>query len=87
MMRLVLLLICIIGIFLVPWWVMLVVLLIAVFFYRRYFQALIPAVLIDVMHGGASLVQAPFASVTVWISIALILLMYVELYLRDNVRI
>ncbi len=86
-MRPALLIILIIGVFLVPWWFMTSVLLLCVLLRRQFFSALIPAVLLDVVHGGAHFIDAPFSSATLLVSLALLIFSFLEVYLRDNVRI
>jgi hypothetical protein len=85
MIRHALLLLCIFAVFVIPSWLVLAILLLAVLFYRHYFQALLPAVLVDVLH-GARLLTEPLSSVTLWVALALVILSFVELYLRDSIR-
>jgi hypothetical protein len=86
-MRPALVIILIIGVFLVPWWFMTAVLLLSVVLRRHFFLALIPAVLLDIIHGGAHFIDAPLSSATLLVSLALLMLSFLEVYLRDNVRI
>lgn len=86
-MRLSLLIILTLGVFLAPWWLMTTALLLSVVVYRRFYLALIPAVLMDVMHGGAHLIDEPLSSVTLLVSISLLVVSYTELYLREHVRV
>ncbi|MBP9771617.1 MAG: hypothetical protein KBD16_01700 [Candidatus Pacebacteria bacterium] len=86
-MRALITVILIIGVFIAPWWVMIFALLASVVLYRRFFLALIPAIVMDLMHGGAHLIAEPFSSATLIIGIVIILLIWIENYLRDNVRI
>ena len=85
-MRFAMLIILILGIFLVPWWFMTGILVLTVMFRRRFFLALIPAVLLDIIHGGAHLFDAPFSSATLMVSVALLVSSFLESYLRDDVR-
>lgn len=86
MMRHLVLILLILAVFFIPWWLTIGLLLLATLFYRRFYAVLIPAVTLDVMHGGAALTSGPLVSATLIVSGALIALSFAERYLRDHVR-
>lgn len=84
MMRFAVFIICLVGSFFLPWWLALGMLLVPVVLYRRFFEALVPAFFIDVIHGG--MLADPLVSSTLWIALALLALLFAESYLRDHIR-
>lgn len=74
------------GVFIAPWWSVFCGLMLCVVVYRRYVEALIPALAIDMLYGA----QTPFffdGFVTIVVLILLGLSLSSERYLRNYVRL
>lgn len=85
-MRLVVAIVLVLGVFIAPWWLELSALLLSAMLYRRFYAALVPAVLMDVMHGGAHVLGMPLRSATLLVSATLVVMHFLETYLRDDIR-
>lgn len=85
-MRSVLCILLILAVVLVPWWFSLAAMTIAAFGQRRFFAALLPAALLDIINGGAP-AGMPYLYATCVVSVALLLSIMLEAYIRDAQRL
>ena len=76
-MRILITIILSIAAFITPWWLTLVALIISVLLYRRFFLALVPAVIMDILHGGATMIEAPLLSATLIVGLLILLRIWI----------
>lgn len=74
------------GAFIAPWWVVLIGCILCIFVYDLFLEALIPALIIDVIYGAGSFMGLP-AIATFTIVFFLFVSFGITRYIRGHVRV
>ena len=84
--RLLTLLALILGAFIAPWWAVAIGIALCALAYRTFIEALIPALILDVLYGAHPLFGIP-GFITLTTAVLLILSLLAESSIRGHVRI